>query len=242
QAKEYLRMKYRYLDLRFPEMQRNLRLRSKVIMKMREYLCNYCDFVDVETPTLFRRTPGGAQEFVVTDTSGWSVLLPGAESPTIQATVDGGRVGQIFPDSSVLQGRRFETRPAARVHTSNYLVLLPGQNLDIEMSFSNREGVLSLVQELLEYCWPEHLDRTPTPFPRMTYRQAMEDYGTDKPDTRFGMKLQNVSDLVRFDDESKLRAFSSRPDCTVRALVVPGGGIHSLITSTSGMELGKHGT
>nr|CAD7439186.1 unnamed protein product [Timema bartmani] len=64
-AKEYLRMKYRYLDLRFPEMQRNLRLRSKVIMKMREYLCNYCDFVDVETPTLFRRTPGGAQEFVV---------------------------------------------------------------------------------------------------------------------------------------------------------------------------------
>nr|CAD7421790.1 unnamed protein product [Timema poppensis] len=111
------------------------------------------------------------------------------------------------------------------------------------MSFSNREGVLSLVQELLEYCWPEHLDRTPTPFPRMTYRQAMEDYGTDKPDTRFSMKvcvarwvqqrvclekLKNVSDLVRFDDESKLKAFSSRPDCTVRALVVPGGGVVSL--------------
>nr|CAD7439185.1 unnamed protein product [Timema bartmani] len=214
-AKEYLRMKYRYLDLRFPEMQRNLRLRSKVIMKMREYLCNYCDFVDVETPTLFRRTPGGAQEFVVpTRLAGQFFSLVQSPQQFKQLLMVGGldryfQIARCYRD----EGSRPDRQPEFT-------------QLDIEMSFSNREGVLSLVQELLEYCWPEHLDRTPTPFPRMTYRQAMEDYGTDKPDTRFGMKLQNVSDLVRFDDESKLRAFSSRPDCTVRALVVPGGGAH----------------
>nr|CAD7591183.1 unnamed protein product [Timema genevievae] len=212
-AKEYLRMKYRYLDLRFPEMQRNLRLRSKVIMKMREYLCNYCDFVDVETPTLFRRTPGGAQEFVVpTRLAGQFYSLVQSPQQFKQLLMVGGldryfQIARCYRD----EGSRPDRQPEFT-------------QLDIEMSFSNREGVLSLVQELLEYCWPEHLDRTPTPFPRMTYRQSMEDYGTDKPDTRFSMKLQNVSDLVRFDDESKLRAFSSRPDCTVRALVVPGGG------------------
>nr|CAD7429493.1 unnamed protein product [Timema monikensis] len=295
-AKEYLRMKYRYLDLRFPRMQRNLRLRSHVIMKMRQYLCNYCDFVDVETPTLFRRTPGGAQEFVVpTRLAGQFYSLVQSPQQFKQLLMVGGldryfQIARCYRD----EGSRPDRQPEFT-------------QLDIEMSFSNREGVLSLVQELLEYCWPEHLDRPSTSYPRMTYRQAMEDYGTDKPDTRFSMKvcvacsayreglrkavsintntnnnysstnspddysstnspddysstnspddyistnspddyistnspddyirehrgnkrtsknnhteqregvLQNVSDLVRFDDESKLRAFSSRPDCT----------------------------
>jgi aspartyl-tRNA synthetase len=189
-AKENLRLEYRYIDLRFSDMQKNLRTRSKVLMKMREYLVNRCGFVEVETPTLFRRTPGGAQEFVVPSRK------PGKFYSLVQSPQQFKQmlmVGAIDRYFQIARCYRDEaTRPDRQPEFTQ---------LDIELSFTDREHIMSMIEAVLVHCWPESNGSLSTPFQRMTFDEAMEKYGSDKPDLRFDMQLQNISNLVALNEE-----------------------------------------
>ncbi|KAL7287267.1 hypothetical protein TKK_0018396 [Trichogramma kaykai] len=185
-AKEALQMQYRYLSLRFPEIQKNLRLRSWVTMKMREYLINKCGFVDVATPTLFRKTPGGAQEFIVpTQHIGKCYSLVQSPQQFKQLLMVGGidkyfQIAQCYRD----EGARNDRQPEFT-------------QLDIEMSFVSREGVMNMVEELILNSWPDSLGAIKTPFHRITYEEAMENYGCDCPDLRIPGKISNVSKIIK---------------------------------------------
>lgn len=189
-TKENLRLEYRYLDLRFSDMQKNLRTRSKVLMKMREYLINHCGFVEVETPTLFRRTPGGAQEFIVPS------RMPGKFYSLVQSPQQFKQmlmVGAIDRYFQIARCYRDEaTRPDRQPEFTQ---------LDIELSFTDREHIMSLVEAILVNCWPESNGTLSIPFQKMTYDEAMEKYGSDKPDLRFDMQLQNISNLVSLNED-----------------------------------------
>ncbi|XP_019643380.1 PREDICTED: aspartate--tRNA ligase, mitochondrial-like isoform X1 [Branchiostoma belcheri] len=186
QVNEHLRLKHRYLDLRGSQLQNNLRVRSQVIMKMREFLVNTHGFVDVETPTLFRRTPGGAREFVVPSREkGKFFCLPQSPQQFKQLLMVGGvdryfQIAKCYRDEDLRQDRQPEFT-----------------QVDIEMSFVDQRGVEQLIEELLEHAWPDGKAPLKLPFPRMPYKDAMEKYGSDKPDTRFGMELHDVSDIMR---------------------------------------------
>ncbi|XP_035683590.1 aspartate--tRNA ligase, mitochondrial-like [Branchiostoma floridae] len=186
QVNEHLRLKHRYLDLRGSQLQHNLRLRSQVIMKMREFLINVHGFVDVETPTLFRRTPGGAREFVVPSREkGKFFCLPQSPQQFKQLLMVGGvdryfQIAKCYRDEDLRQDRQPEFT-----------------QVDIEMSFVDQRGVEQLIEELLQHAWPDGKGALTLPFPRMQYKDAMKKYGSDKPDTRFGMKLNDVSDIMR---------------------------------------------
>ncbi|XP_063702674.1 aspartate--tRNA ligase, mitochondrial [Culicoides brevitarsis] len=191
-AKEPLRLEYRYIDLRFADMQRNLRTRSKVLMRMREFLINYAGFVEVETPTLFRRTPGGAQEFVVPS------QMPGLFYSLVQSPQQLKQmlmVGAIDRYFQIARCYRDEaTRPDRQPEFTQ---------LDLELSFSDRGKIMDLIENVLVHCWPEHCGVLNTPFPRLTYEQAMSEYGTDKPDIRFAMKLTDITKA--FDNNESLK-------------------------------------
>ncbi|XP_053672130.1 aspartate--tRNA ligase, mitochondrial [Anopheles nili] len=184
-AKENLRLEHRYIDLRNRDLQRNLRLRSKVIMKMRECMINDYGFVEVETPTLFRRTPGGAQEFVVPSRK------PGHFYSLVQSPQQFKQmlmVGAIDRYFQIARCYRDEsTRPDRQPEFTQ---------LDIELSFTDREKVIDLIENVLTSSWPYRDHPIKGPFPRMTLAEAMERFGSDKPDTRFGYELQNVSTSI----------------------------------------------
>nr|XP_019831531.1 PREDICTED: aspartate--tRNA ligase, mitochondrial-like [Bos indicus] len=177
---ETLRLQYRYLDLRSAQMQYNLRLRSQMVMKMREYLCNLHGFVDVETPTLFKRTPGGAKEFVIPSREpGKFYSLP--QSPQ-----------QILTELMLFSNcRYFQVARCYRDEGSRPDRQPEFTQIDIEMSFVDQTGVQSLIEGLLQYSWPSDKDPLVVPFPSMPFAEALASYGTDKPDTRFGMKLHH---------------------------------------------------
>ncbi|XP_015604847.1 aspartate--tRNA ligase, mitochondrial isoform X2 [Cephus cinctus] len=185
-AKEALRMQYRYLALRFPEMQRNLRLRSNVLMKMREYLINNCDFVDVETPTLFKSTPGGAREFVV------PTRHPGQFYSLVQSP-------QQFKQLLMIGGidRYFQIARCYRDEGSRHDRQPEFTQLDIEMSFINREGLIEMIEGLLLHSWPPELSSIKVPFDHITYNDAMELYGSEQPDLRIPYNIQNITELIK---------------------------------------------
>ncbi|XP_074545720.1 aspartate--tRNA ligase, mitochondrial [Halichoeres trimaculatus] len=209
---EALRMQFRYLDLRSPQMQQNLRMRSQLVMKMREYLCNVHGFVDVETPTLFKRTPGGAKEFVVPSREpGRFYSLP--QSP------------QQFKQLLMVAGidRYFQMARCYRDEGSKPDRQPEFTQVDIEMSFVDQAGILSLVEGLIQSSWPAEKGPINVPFQTMTYEEAMRDYGVDKPDTRFSMKLINLSEVFSNTEIEFLRSALSQPAGSVQAICVPGG-------------------
>ncbi|XP_049889745.1 aspartate--tRNA ligase, mitochondrial isoform X1 [Epinephelus moara] len=209
---ESLRMQYRYLDLRSSQMQRNLRLRSQLVMKMREYLCNVHGFVDVETPTLFKRTPGGAKEFVVPSREpGRFYSLP--QSP------------QQFKQLLMVAGvdRYFQMARCYRDEGSKPDRQPEFTQVDIEMSFVDQAGIMSLVEGLLQYSWPAEKGPIKVPFQTMTYEEAMRDYGVDKPDTRFSMKLIDLSQVFLSTEIEFLRSALNQPEGSVQAICVPSG-------------------
>ncbi|KAM6261863.1 aspartate--tRNA ligase, mitochondrial isoform 2-T2 [Porphyrio hochstetteri] len=209
---EALRMQYRYLDLRSFQLQYNLRLRSQVVMRMREYLCNLHGFVDVETPTLFKRTPGGAKEFLVPSREvGKFYSLPQSPQQFKQLLMVGGldryfQVARCYRD----EGSRPDRQPEFT-------------QIDIEMSFVDQAGIQRLIEGLLQYSWPEERGSIVTPFPSMTYEDALADYGTDKPDTRFGMKIVDIGDSLRRSDIQFVQNALSYPSGTVKAICIPQG-------------------
>ncbi|XP_054320790.1 aspartate--tRNA ligase, mitochondrial isoform X2 [Pongo pygmaeus] len=209
---EALRLQYRYLDLRSFQMQYNLRLRSQMVMKMREYLCNLHGFVDIETPTLFKRTPGGAKEFLVPSREpGKFYSLPQSPQQFKQLLMVGGldryfQVARCYRD----EGSRPDRQPEFT-------------QIDIEMSFVDQTGIQSLIEGLLQYSWPNDKDPVVVPFPTMTFAEALATYGTDKPDTRFGMKIIDISDVFRNTEIGFLQDALSKPHGTVKAICIPEG-------------------
>uniref|UniRef100_A0A8C5GAB9 Aminoacyl-transfer RNA synthetases class-II family profile domain-containing protein n=1 Tax=Gouania willdenowi TaxID=441366 RepID=A0A8C5GAB9_GOUWI len=214
---ESLRMQYRYLDLRSTPMQRNLRLRSQLLMKMREYLCNVHGFVDVETPTLFKRTPGGAKEFVVPSREpGRFYSLPQSPQQFKQLLMVAGvdryfQIARCYRD----EGSKADRQPEFT-------------QVDIEMSFVDQAAIMSLVEGLLKHSWPSENGSCQVPFPVMRYEEAMRDYGVDKPDTRFGMKVcPFLSEVFASTGSSFLESALKQPGGSVQGVRVPSGAVNT---------------
>ncbi len=192
---EELRLQYRYLDLRRPEMTRNLRLRSKVAIATRSYM-DENGFLEVETPTLFKSTPEGAREFLVPNRRepGTFYALPQSPQQFKQILMVAGveryfQLARCYRDEDLRADRQPEFT-----------------QVDIEMSFIDREDIYSLIEGLLKRVWKTALDRDiPTPFKRISFEEALNRYGIDKPDTRFGMELVDLTEDFR---SSSFKVFS----------------------------------
>ncbi|XP_073987845.1 aspartyl-tRNA synthetase, mitochondrial isoform X2 [Rhodnius prolixus] len=208
-ANEATRMKFRYLDLRFPVMQRNLRFRSSFLMKIREFLLNNA-FLEVETPTLFKKTPGGAQEFIVpTHIPGEFFSLVQSPQQFKQLLMVGGidryfQIARCYRD----EGARPDRQPEFT-------------QLDVEISFSDAHHVMKLIEDLLHYCWPNK--SLITPFERITYSEAMQKYGSDKPDliprfpiiTLDDQDASNMKKAIIISDGDKFITSSFRKHCEI---------------------------
>ncbi len=184
---EEMRLKHRYLDLRRPEMARNLRLRHKVATASRVYFDEQ-GFLEVETPLLFKSTPEGAREFLVPCRSnpGLFYALPQSPQQFKQILMVAGveryfQLAKCFRDEDLRADRQPEFT-----------------QIDVEMSFIDREDIYATIEGLLKRVWKVALDMDiPTPFRRMPFVEALNRYGIDKPDTRFGMELVDFTETFR---------------------------------------------
>ncbi len=212
-VREDLRLKYRYLDIRRDRMRQNIELRHQVIKAIRRYLEDEQHFIEVETPMLTRSTPEGARDYLVPSrvNPGQWYALPQSPQLFKQLLMVAGldryyQIARCFRDEDLRADRQPEFT-----------------QLDMEMSFMSQDEILQLNEGLV--C---HIFKTvkgidiPRPFPRFTYAEVMERYGTDKPDTRFGLELVDVSELLK-DSGFKVFSGAVATGGKVKVLPIPGG-------------------
>ena len=206
QAGEEARLKYRYLDLRRAPMQRALRLRSEASQAARKVLHGH-DFVEVETPTLTRSTPEGARDFLVP-----ARLNPGSWYALPQSP-------QLFKQLLMVAGMERYYQIARCYRDEDFRADRQPEftQLDIEMSFVDQDDVIAVAEDILREVWALIGYDLKKPIPRMTYADAMERYGSDKPDLRFGLELVN---LTEYFENTPFRVFQNP---YVGAVVMPGG-------------------
>ncbi|MDR0512946.1 MAG: aspartate--tRNA ligase, partial [Treponema sp.] len=210
-AREELRLKYRYLDLRSQAMQRRIKLRNDVTFAVREFMIGK-GFFEIETPTFIRSTPEGARDYVVP-----SRLYPGKFYALPQSP-------QLFKQILMVSGfdRYFQIARCYRDEDSRGDRQPEFTQIDIEMSFVDRDDVLATTEGLMAHAFKKGLGLDiPTPFKRLSYQDAMEIYGTDKPDLRFEMTLKDFSPFVTGGDFQAFKDAISGGGA-VKALVVPG--------------------
>jgi len=213
QANEDIRLKYRYLDLRRENMLGNLMLRHKVTVAMRNFLDGH-GFVDVETPMLTRATPEGARDYIVPSRTNPGKFFALPQSPQIfkQLLMMSGldryyQIVRCFRDEDLRADRQPEFT-----------------QLDVEMSFVDEAAVTNTMEDLVRHLFKETLDvELPNPFPRMSYAEAMQRYGSDKPDLRIDLELIEVSDLMSSVEFKVFAGPAADPEGRVAALCVPGG-------------------
>jgi len=209
---EDVRLKYRYMDLRRTEMQNSLRFRSKITSSIRNYLVD-AGFLDIETPIMTRATPEGARDYLIPSRTHPGQFFAMPQSPQLfkQLLMVAGfdryyQIAKCFRDEDLRADRQPEFT-----------------QIDIEASFIDEEDIMSITETMIRGIFSEHMGVDFESFPRMTYADAMDKYGSDKPDLRIPLELVEIKDLLK-DIEFKVFAGPANdPSCRVTALKVPGG-------------------
>ncbi len=212
-TKDELRLKYRYLDLRRPDIQRNIFMKSKVMNLVRSFMEKE-GFLEIETPMLMKSTPEGARDYLVPSRvhPGSFYALPQSPQLYKQLLMCSGydryiQIARCFRDEDLRADRQPEFT-----------------QIDMELSFVDEEDVMDINERLMQHVFKETLGvDIPLPLPRLTWQEAMDRFGSDKPDTRFGMELVDISDLVK---ESGFGVFTSAIEAggSVRGINVSGKG------------------
>ena len=222
QVGEETRLRYRYLDLRRSAMQHAIRLRAKVSQAARRVLDSH-DFVEIETPTLTRSTPEGARDFLVP-----ARLAPGSWYALPQSP-------QLFKQLLMVAGMERYYQIARCYRDEDFRADRQPEftQLDVEMSFVEQDDVIAVAEDVLREVWALIDYELPTPIARMTYHDAMEKYGSDKPDLRFGCELVDLTDYFK---DTTFRVFQNP---YVGAVVMPGGASQSRRTFDAWQEWAK---
>jgi aspartyl-tRNA synthetase len=213
-VQEETRLRYRYIDLRRPEMQEKLRLRARITHVMRSFLDAH-GFIDVETPILTRSTPEGARDYLVPSRTHGGEFFALPQSPQLfkQLLMMSGmdryyQIARCFRDEDLRADRQPEFT-----------------QLDIETSFMNEDDIMSLMETMVRDLFREVLDvALPDPFPRMTYAESMQRFGTDRPDLRIPLELVDLGDVMQAVEFKVFAGPANDPDGRIAALRVPGGG------------------
>ena len=213
---EDVRLKYRYMDLRRSEMQKNLRFRSEVTSTIRNYLATN-EFLDIETPIMTRATPEGARDYLIPSRTHPGSFFAMPQSPQLfkQLLMISGfdryyQIAKCFRDEDLRADRQPEFT-----------------QIDIEASFIEEEDILNLAEEMVKKVFKDHMATNLSAFPRMTFDCAMNKYGSDKPDLRIPLELVDIKDLLQDIDFKVFSGPANDPECRVSALVVPRGGVLS---------------